>query len=265
MMRGEKGEKQVTLARLFDTIFGELSEVTQANYDNVIEQFKNFPAMDRIVPVEQEISDIVANVKSDIILPFEEIHKILDAHDTFCVVHCYCRHEKDLLNRNCKLTNDRQNCVMFGKTAQFAIKHNFGKKVSKEEMLEILKKTEEQGLVHKAIHIGLDPNKGIEGICNCCRCCCGIFELWYRGITPLMTYTSYISKVDEENCNSCELCIQKCPIEAITMTDEGAFINAEKCLGCGVCVHFCPQKAIKIERTGERMVYVPPPRLEVKN
>ena len=82
MMKGEKGEKQKKLAKSFDTIFGELSDVSQANYGSLVEQFKNFPAMDRVVPVEEEISEI-SEVKSDVILPFEVVHKILEGQDIF--------------------------------------------------------------------------------------------------------------------------------------------------------------------------------------
>jgi len=78
-----------------------------------------------------------------------------------------------------------------------------------------------------------------------------------------MTYTSYITKVIEDDCVGCGTCVEKCPVEAIDLDDALAIINEEKCIGCGVCVHFCPEDALKLERTGDRMVYVPPPKLEV--
>lgn len=261
LLKGNTGPKEQKLAKLFDTIFGEIAEVTQRNYDSVIEQFKNFNAMDRVVPVEQEIDQIEAET----ILPVEELSKIIDENDTFCVVHCYCRMEKDLLGKSCKVTDDRENCIMFGKTAQFCIDHDFGKQVSKEDIKRIMKEVEDQGLVHKALHVGLDPNREITGFCNCCKCCCGILELYYRGVTPLMSYSSFISSVDADMCNACGTCEQRCPIEAIELKDAVAVVNKDKCFGCGICVHFCPEKAITLERTGPRMVFVPPPRLESKN
>ncbi|MHA1147197.1 MAG: 4Fe-4S binding protein [Promethearchaeota archaeon] len=213
LLHGKKTAKEKRLAELYDIIFGELAEITQQKYDDVVDQFKNFPPMDRVVPVEQEIS----NIEAETILPIEELSKIIDENDTFCTVHCYCRQEKDLLGKPCKVTSDREICIMFGKTAQFCIDHNFGKQKTNQEIKDIMKKVEAQGLVHKALHTGLDPKKEITGFCNCCKCCCGIFELYYRGIIPIMSYTSFIAEVDEVACTACGTCEEKCPVEAATL------------------------------------------------
>ncbi len=261
LLKGKKGPKEQKLAKLYDTIFGELGEVTQKSYDIIVDQFKNFNAMDRVVPVEEEIA---GEIEAETVLPFEELSKIIDANDTFCVVHCYCRMQKEMLGRPCKATNDREICMMFGKTAQFCIDHKFGKQKTKEEIKQIMKKVEDQGLVHKAIHTGLDPKREIAGFCNCCKCCCGIFELWYRGVTPLMSYASFISKVYADKCTACGTCVERCPVEAVEIIDTIATVKKDRCLGCGVCAHFCPEKAITLERLGKepRMVYVPPPKLK---
>ena len=57
-MRGETGEKQKKLAQIFDSIFKELSKGAQKNYDSIVEQYKKFPPITRVVPVEEEIKDI---------------------------------------------------------------------------------------------------------------------------------------------------------------------------------------------------------------
>jgi len=149
------------------------------------------------------------------------------------------------------------NCFLLDKSAQFGIKYNFGKPVSKEEALKICRESEDYGLVHKVIHVNSDPNRGIEAICNCCKCCCGIFQLYHRGIMPFHTISSYLAKVNEEDCVGCGTCEQKCPIEAINLVDAIANINEDKCIGCGVCAHLCPEGAIHLERTGPRDVFVP--------
>jgi len=73
-MRGENGEDKKRLAQLFDKIFDELSEGTQRNYDHIVSQFKNYPPITRVVPVEEEIEDTPV----DKILPFEEVSKIVE-------------------------------------------------------------------------------------------------------------------------------------------------------------------------------------------
>ncbi|MHA1472663.1 MAG: DUF362 domain-containing protein [Promethearchaeota archaeon] len=258
-MRGETGEKQKKLAQTFDNLFKEMSKGTQRNYDNFVEQFKKLPPITRVVPVEEEIKDVPV----DKILPHEEASRIVDKYDDIALVHCYCRHEKDLLEHSCSVTDERLNCFLLGKSAQFAIEHKFGNKITKDAAKKILNKASDEGLVHKAFHVHLNPELEEEAICNCCKCCCGIFSLFWKGITPYHCYTSYLAEVDGGSCVGCGTCVEKCPMEAIDLVDNIAVINSSRCIGCGVCVHHCPEEAMKLNRTGNREVFVPPPKLKV--
>jgi len=257
-MRGETGEKQEKLAHLFDTMFEGLSEGTQRNYDNLVAQYKNYPPITRVVPVEEKIEDVPV----DKILPHEEASKIVNKYDDIALVHCYCRHEKDLLQKSCKVTDERLNCFLLGKSAQFAIEHQFGEKVSREEAIKIINKASDEGLVHKAFHIHLKPELDEEAICNCCKCCCGIFSMFWKGITPYHCYTSYLAEVNNEDCIGCGTCVEKCPMEAIELEENIANVDENRCIGCGVCVHHCPEDAMNLKRTGNREVFVPPPRIK---
>ena len=51
--------------------------------------------------------------------------------------------------------------------------------------------------------------------------------------------------VDKEKCTGCNVCVQKCPVEAISMEDEKAKIDMEKCIHCGTCHSACPQEAVR--------------------
>ena len=55
LMRGGTGEKEKKLVKLFDKLFKEMGEGTQKNYDFMVNQFKNFPPVDRVVPVEEKV------------------------------------------------------------------------------------------------------------------------------------------------------------------------------------------------------------------
>ncbi|MBN2301419.1 MAG: 4Fe-4S binding protein [Lentisphaerae bacterium] len=54
------------------------------------------------------------------------------------------------------------------------------------------------------------------------------------------------AKVDTEKCTGCGLCVDVCPTEAITLTNDKAKVDAEKCVDCGQCVEECPNNAISI-------------------
>jgi ferredoxin len=85
--------------------------------------------------------------------------------------------------------------------------------------------------------------------------------MFHKGAMPAHTYTSYIARVNLDECTECETCVDICPMEAIQLGDE-LTITAEKCIGCGVCASNCPVDAIFLERTGKREVYVPPKKIE---
>jgi Fe-S-cluster-containing hydrogenase component 2 len=57
-------------------------------------------------------------------------------------------------------------------------------------------------------------------------------------------------------CGPCpdHVCIQKCPVDAITFDPDLNFpkVNTEKCTSCEVCVHTCPLDAIKLHPTTKK-------------
>lgn len=255
LIRGLRGAKEKKIAALFDTLSRELASLVQGNYQDSLEIFKAIPPPTRVVPVEKQITQ-----DGDTILPYDEVNRIIDKFDTIAVVHCYCRHEKDLLGRPCKVTQEKKNCLAFGQIAKFIIDYQFGVEISKEDAKRILSETEDAGLVHKAFHDKSNIERDELAICNCCKCCCGTFELYYLGGAPVTTYTSYRATVKSGECSACGVCVERCPMEAIKQTgSDEASIEETMCIGCGVCAHHCPSAAITLARTGIREVFVPPP------
>lgn len=52
--------------------------------------------------------------------------------------------------------------------------------------------------------------------------------------------------IDVEKCSLCELCVNTCPYQALTTTEERIFHEKNKCLSCGLCYSICPHRAITL-------------------
>ena len=44
-------------------------------------------------------------------------------------------------------------------------------------------------------------------------------------------------------CRDCYRCLRACPVKAIRMHDNQAFVVADRCIACGTCIRECPQGA----------------------
>jgi uncharacterized Fe-S center protein len=51
--------------------------------------------------------------------------------------------------------------------------------------------------------------------------------------------------IDTNLCDGCGICIEECPVEAITMIDDNAQIDMDICIRCGTCHKVCPQNAAR--------------------
>jgi len=247
-------EQKKKLAQLFEKMFKETTEMVQTNYEGLLPIFKErIPIYARVIPIEKELT-----VPQEKVLPLYEASKIIDEQDIISLSECPCKLERSLLGGSCKTSSDRFRCFHFGNIGRYFIEHKLGKSVSKEEAKRILKEAEEKGLVHKTFHDDFSFDQKENSICNCCKCCCILFQTYYRGIVSFHTMTSYIAEVDESKCVGCGICVEKCPIEAISLIDGKAHDDKNKCIGCGVCVHHCPEKARILKQTELREVYLPP-------
>ena len=270
MKKIEHNEMDKKLAKMFSDYFEETRDFIQANYDQVLPIFEKMLPLDRTMPILAETiqgDEINISINEEIeapeevILPTQKVEELIEKFDDVAVGHCFCRHHRDILGQPCKHTDLRENCFTFGKSARFIAEQGFGRLVSKEEALDIMKKSEDDGLVHKAFHPHSDISKIETSICNCCKDCCGTLEWWRMGIVALINSTNFLSQVDQDLCSGCGTCVEKCPVDAIELNDSDiAEVNAEYCIGCGVCAHFCPENAITLLE-GMRKIYVPPPRL----
>jgi NAD-dependent dihydropyrimidine dehydrogenase PreA subunit len=53
-----------------------------------------------------------------------------------------------------------------------------------------------------------------------------------------------VSHVITDECVLCGICLEHCPVGAISAGPERCAIDAARCDNCGACVEACPQECI---------------------
>ncbi|MFX1276136.1 MAG: 4Fe-4S binding protein [Promethearchaeota archaeon] len=201
-----------------------------------------------VKPIEKSI-EINKTIQLEYeILPHEILRKYLSKFKTFAIQPCSCRNAAKLAGHPCKQT-DENFCVSAGFLAKNVINTKVGKKVSLDELMEIMNKAEKEGLVHETINI---KNSSVF-ICNCCSCCCGFLKsVKELNNKKAIAEPNFEPLINHEACKLCETCIEICPMSTITIkgdSDNGRInISLEKCIGCGICASNCPNDAIILQK-----------------
>ena len=86
-------------------------------------------------------------------------------------------------------------------------------------------------------------------ICNCCGDCCINWTSLKHGSNKFAAPSRFRAAVEVDECNSCELCLDRCYFEAMSTDDDSGVvvIDQENCMGCGLCQVVCPTDAIHME------------------
>jgi ferredoxin len=193
------------------------------------------------------------------ILDYEKASAIIHKADRFSIGTCSCRHEKlHLGEKKCDVPLDT--CSSFGKAADFLIRNNLAKEVSRSEMLENLARSKEMALALNADNV----QKNITYICHCCGCCCNILlGVSKYGYPNLVVTSSFIAEINEDLCKGCGKCARACPVNVIEMSsiegrepvEKRPVIDKNICLGCGVCALKCETKGIRLIKRGQRVIH----------
>ncbi|HCM96879.1 MAG: hypothetical protein A2X25_05470 [Chloroflexi bacterium GWB2_49_20] len=201
------------------------------------------PALHRVVPAQ-------AAIKTEWVLPYDDVRAILLKSKTFNVRDCICRVQKAQIDEPCDFPVNM--CLNFSEVERSSPRPG---DISQTEALALLDRCEQVGLVHTVSNV----MKGVGYVCNCCGCCCGILRgITEYGLENSVAFANYYAVIDPLTCNNCGTCIERCQVKAISEGDGYSVVDVEHCIGCGLCVTGCPNDVAVLVRKPEAEMIHPP-------
>ena len=162
----------------------------------------------RVIPVQSAIENNSRKAS------YDEVAKLVEDAWAVSVGPCSCRRARRLMGEGCGHLEDdmcmylNDNAVNYSQTGSHRL-------ISKEEAYEILKRAEDNGLVHELnVTPGYDDT---TAICNCCSCSCFALRIASYFHAPDAIRTNYIAKVDKDKCVACGQCVENCQLNAVRL------------------------------------------------
>jgi NAD-dependent dihydropyrimidine dehydrogenase PreA subunit len=190
----------------------------------------------RTIPVGRSIENELR------VMTHERGEEIVAAAEKIVVAPCICRRERKMVGEGCDRREEA--CLSFDMAADYYQSYGLGRPIERREALEILERADEEGLV-------LQPGGSREtlNICACCGCCCGVLRSFKRHPQPASSAsTPFRAVVEPDACSGCDLCEDRCQMEAVRVEDGAAVVDLDRCVGCGLCVSTCPTGSLSLAR-----------------
>jgi NADPH-dependent glutamate synthase beta subunit-like oxidoreductase/formate hydrogenlyase subunit 6/NADH:ubiquinone oxidoreductase subunit I len=162
----------------------------------------------RVIPIEQAIDGETRRAT------YEEVSKYLNDNHIFSVSDCSCRTAREAMGEGCGHLKEDM-CIQMGHAAEYYIRTGRGREITKEEAFEIIKRAEENGLMHQIPN--LDGSGKTHAICNCCGCSCLSLRTASMFKNVDMVRSNYVSHVNKEKCVACGECVETCPVNALQL------------------------------------------------
>jgi len=183
------------------------------------------------------------------VLGAEEAHDFIMnyASEDMALVPCPCRTRTEKMGvRECKDKFPVASCIFFGPVALHMENLGLGKRVSREAAVGYFDEMLELGLIGNTDNC----KEGSSVICMCCGCCCSQVRGRTRWDNMDAILPSNFLPEAGEDCIGCELCIERCLLDALTMDEETdrPVVDPDKCIGCGVCAVTCPEETLELKR-----------------
>jgi NADPH-dependent glutamate synthase beta subunit-like oxidoreductase/NAD-dependent dihydropyrimidine dehydrogenase PreA subunit len=161
----------------------------------------------RVIPIQSSIDGDSYSAS------YEEVATILNKNTLFAVADCSCRRSRRLLGEGCGHLEEDM-CIQLGKGAEYYIRTGKAREINREEAFDIIKKAEENGLMHQIPNIDAGET---HAICNCCGCSCYAIRNATYFNSPDMVRSNYVAEVDKDKCVACGQCVENCPVNALQL------------------------------------------------
>ncbi len=162
----------------------------------------------RVIPIESAIDG--TSRRAD----YEEISKYLNENTVFSCSPCSCRTDREAMGEGCGHLKEDM-CIQLGHAAEYYIRTGRARAITREEAFDIIKRAEENGLMHQIPNI--DGSGKTHAICNCCGCGCLSLRTGAMYKNNDMLRSNYVSRVDKEKCVACGQCVENCPVNALKL------------------------------------------------
>lgn len=162
----------------------------------------------RVLPIERSIDGNSRRAS------YEELSKYLNEAEVFSVSDCSCRTSREAMEEGCGHLKEDM-CIQLDHAAEYYIKTGRGREITRKEAFEIIKRAEDNGLMHSIPN--LDGLGHTHAICNCCGCGCYAMRLANEYVNNDIVRSNYKSIVDESKCVACGECVDVCPTNALRL------------------------------------------------
>ena len=226
----------------------EFAELFEQYYHEAFKQtMLSHPSVHRIIPLEKAIP-----VDIDV-MPYEKASTYLDQAQSWGVLDCICRVQKNLIGQGCNHTV--KNCLVFSPKPGAFKKSEEIESLSRDEALEILAEADREGLVHSVNNAQTD----VYYVCNCCTCSCGVLRgMVEYGSENSIARSDFYALVDADLCSGCEACLDRCAFNAMSMIDGICEVDRIACYGCGLCISSCETEALSLVQKSQEELTPPP-------